>query len=204
MTGVRPGTDDLYVLQPEQGIARARIELRDPGLQVRNVTLDHGAVLRGRVADEAGHALQGAEVSFVYQARMVARGLPPFPPVASGSDGSFELPCMANVPTIVQARLAGDIEYSAEQRLTPSPGENPPLELILKPSAILGVDVVDSTGAPLPGLRVAAMTGRYIKDGRLLEGVTDSMGYVDLPLASVEIVTASPRFRCARSADRTA
>ncbi len=142
-------------------------------------------MLRGRVVDREGRAIEGAGISFRYSGPNEMRE-PPIPWWTSGRDGSFEVPCMAGVPTLLRARSPDDARLAAEQRLIPIPGDNPLLELVLRPSASLAVDVVDPSGTPLADLRVTAVIEAQYMAPVASDGVTDGMGHIDLDLGSSE------------------
>jgi len=104
-----------------------------------------GAPRRGRVMDEEGHGLSGAEI------QVAAMGLDPgheLGRVTSREDGTFELAALPDVPLFF---LVNRIGYAFEGRYVMETLDERPLEFALHREAKLSGVVVDDLGRPIAG-----------------------------------------------------
>jgi hypothetical protein len=129
--------------------------------------LTAGDVLRGRVFDESGKPVTGAQVHAGQGFRTLSQGGPPNrkPEAVTGADGSFTIPDLFRwdrfdlwiwkeglQPGIVQNAEAGwDIDLKTGREI----------RIVLVPGARLAGRVVDETGTPVPGAWL-----RLVRDGR--------------------------------------
>lgn len=148
--------------------------VRPPGSGPVLVQLERAAVLRGRVLDEAGEAVGGAEVGLTWQ--RVLEDDPHQRPVGeeiqrlavSNAEGLFEI---ANAPG-GEVRLdvtAQGFMAAEEMKVTlPRPDSAPELKVVLRRGSRLEGRVATTAGKPVPGVRIVVDPASAVSDA---EGV---------------------------------
>ncbi len=159
--GIRPGT--WWIAARGQACAptyRGGVEVR-PGEKTRvDLVLGAESAVLGVVVDERGNGIAGAEVN-VHQWSSLAMGsLRPFESRSTRTDaeGRFRIGSLRPGSYNVRAYLPGSSTEDAEANLTVPPGELAHGIRLVVPGGGRSIAgrVVDRTGAPVPGARVAA------------------------------------------------
>lgn len=172
-TGYRERLFDAYVVE---GVQRNELD----------VELLPGAAFRGRVVDEAGHAIAGAKVNSMGLARGTetdAAGQFVFGGAAPDQNHGITVTKPGFQPTTTVASPGGE-----------------PLHIVLRPGLTLTVRVVGDRGEALAGVRVGVRSESFRPTEN--RGTTDAEGRVripDLPAKTVEILADKNGFVAARS-----
>lgn len=172
-TGYRERVFDAYTVE---GLQRNELDIE----------LLPGAAFRGRVVDEAGHAIAGARVTSMGLARGTetdAAGQFVFGGAAPDQNHGITVTKPGFQPTTTVASPGGE-----------------PLHIVLRPGLTLTVRVVGDRGEALAGVRVGVRSESF----RPMQnrGNTDAEGRVripDLPAKTVEILANKDGFVAARS-----
>lgn len=172
-TGYRERVFDAYAVD---GLQRNELDIE----------LLPGAAFRGRVVDEAGHAIAGAKVNSMGLARGTetdAAGQFVFGGAAPDQNHGITVTKPGFQPTTTVASPGGE-----------------PLHIVLRPGLTLTVRVVGDRGEALAGVRVGVRSESF----RPMQnrGTTDAEGRVripDLPAKTVEILANKDGFVAARS-----
>lgn len=139
-------------------------------VQAPDLLLEDGCVVKGRVVDEKGNGISGAEVYFnnnpILQGGEMVVGLA-LPPRAvsttSESDGTFTLKYIPpsgdkNRARVICASAQGYSNGEAPVQVTPSaPTEN--VLITLMPAGSIAGKVTDESGEPVAGVAIAAYEG---------------------------------------------
>jgi RNA polymerase sigma factor (sigma-70 family) len=118
------------------------------------VTLESGIAITGRVVDDQGRAIAGAEVALGSDRQIMQRG---FPSVSADSEGRFRFGHVPAGAQTVTARAPGRSPEFTDVVVSP---ELKPLEFRLGPGHLLKGRVVNQEGKPVDGATVQAMNWR--------------------------------------------
>lgn len=144
--------------------------VRPPGSRPVLVRLEPAAALSGRVLDEAGDAVSGAQVGLTWQAvleddpdrRPVGRPLERS--AVSNAEGRFEFADAPRGEVRLTVRAQGFIPAEEPKLAVPKPDSAPELTFILRRGARLEGRVATSSGKPVPGVRIAIEPGAALSD----------------------------------------
>jgi protocatechuate 3,4-dioxygenase beta subunit len=152
--------------------------VRPPGSGPVLVRLEPAALLQGRVIDEAGEAVSGAEVGLTWQAVLEddprrSVGRPIERSAQSDAEGRFEIADAPRGEVRLTVRAQGFIPAEEPKLTLPRPGSAPELTFVLRRGARLEGRVATRSGKPVSGVRIvvdpgAAFTdaeGLYVLDG---------------------------------------
>lgn len=144
--------------------------VRPPGSGQVLVRLEPAAVLSGRVLDEAGDAVSGAQVGLTWHAileddperRPVGRPLERS--AVSNAEGRFEVADAPRGEVRLTVRAQGFIPAEEPKLAVPRPDSAPELTFVLRRGARLEGRVATSSGKPVPGVRIAIEPGAALSD----------------------------------------
>jgi beta-lactamase regulating signal transducer with metallopeptidase domain len=161
LDGMPPGTLTLAVRPVRFAASRAEIVVggKDPVVDVGEIGVELGHVIRGRVRTQDGAPIENARV-------YVPRSSDPGDTVTQ-ADGTF---VMAGVNAGTQGIAIHADGYALDERQVDADG--PPLDVVLKPGAGITGVLVDGSGRPVSG---AMVLGRRIR----ARGLTESDGRFD-------------------------
>jgi len=168
--------DDDPRFSPDQ----VTLKLDDLHAGAAVLVLKAGLTLRGTVTDQNGYHITGAKVSH-------EEFFPESHTVATESDGSFTIPALNAGPNTITVMAEG----FAPQRIQVQMSSNTaPLDVQLKPGALLRLRVLDHTGAPIPNARVG-LEGWQGPNTLGWGGLTDASGRLTWNSAPLEPITFS-------------
>ncbi|HEX5717361.1 MAG TPA: carboxypeptidase regulatory-like domain-containing protein, partial [Thermoanaerobaculia bacterium] len=148
--------------------------VRPPGSGPILIRLEPGAVLRGRVLDEAGEAVSGAEVGLTWQE--ILEDDPHRRPVGellqrtalSNAEGLFEIADAPKGEVRLDVKAQGFIPAEELKLEVPRPDSAPELTVVLHRGARLEGRVTTAASKPVPAVRIAVDLGSAFSDA---EGV---------------------------------
>ncbi|HEX5053293.1 MAG TPA: sigma-70 family RNA polymerase sigma factor [Planctomycetota bacterium] len=146
-----------------------------------DIELEPGASFSGRVVDEAGHPVAGAQV----RASGLQHG------TVTDAAGHFEFGGAAPEDRHQLTAAKPGFQMAA---LTASPGADP-VELVLRPGLALVVRVLGAGGEGIAGARISVRPDRF--HAMQVRGFTDAGGRLrleDLPAGEIEVVADKPGF----------
>ena len=162
-----------------QGALRA---IAAPPPQPVTVVLERSSGLHGWVRDEAGEAIDDADVAFEWRQRLASSereirvGAPILYRTQTDAEGYFRLSGMAPGPGSLTAFAAGFVTLEPIKVEAPAAGESHEVELVLEHGAVVEGRVSTTAEDPLPGVRVAIgdATGNSDAEGYYrIEGVAE-------------------------------
>jgi hypothetical protein len=151
LAAVPPGENALGVLAPGHAFQRVDFTARanDRVVDVGDVRLETGVVIRGRVRTASGQAIVGASVmAFATQMRPTAGSIPL---AEADAEGAFVLAGLEQMPYRLTARAPG----FAQTDKNAEPGGDP-VDLVMEPAGTIVGLVVDDRSKPVETFRVAA------------------------------------------------
>jgi protocatechuate 3,4-dioxygenase beta subunit len=168
---------DGYVVRVE---AKGQPPVTVPDVEVRAgrrkdlgaILVGARAALAGRVVDEKGAAVAGADVrafrghenllelfgNMVEMFITLGREPTSLAKATSDADGRFTLPDLPPGPVIVRATTAKKRAGFADARMTADGPEQGPVTIRLEPGALVAGVVVDAAGSPVPGATLAILS----------------------------------------------
>ncbi|HEX3127751.1 MAG TPA: carboxypeptidase-like regulatory domain-containing protein [Thermoanaerobaculia bacterium] len=167
---------DLHVAR-EDLAPRLVSDLEIPGkaglFDLGDIRLEPGAAIEGRVLDEDGRPIEGAEVGFYFSSELEA--IDDHPPAYAGPDGSFILRALpAGDRYRLWIRAEGFVSQDAPDVVPPTPE---PLRIQLRRAHTLTIRVVDTEGNPVPKARLSRLEESSSISGM---GISGSIGMDDL------------------------
>lgn len=173
---LQPRRYELHIVR--EGLAPRLIpDLEIPAkpnpLDLKDVRLEPAAAIEGRILNEDGEPIPGAEIGFYFSSEREA--IEDHPPAFAGPDGSFRLPDLPGGERYdLWVRADGYVQQRAPDVETPTPE---PLRVHLRRAHTLTLRVVDEEGKPVPGARLSR-----VEESSSLgpNGVSGSIGFDDL------------------------
>ncbi|KFE63922.1 carboxypeptidase-like regulatory domain-containing protein [Hyalangium minutum] len=155
----KPGEYSLAALAPGFAVSRVKLTVKEGGAKpIARFELTSGHTLTGRVLDkDSEQPLAGAQLSLQLIGDDFS-GIVPDVSVTSDARGLFRVDTLVAGTYLIEAKAPGHTETSLEVEV---PGRQS-VSIELEGTAQLEGQVVDGTGAPVPGAQVWATTsGRY-------------------------------------------
>jgi RNA polymerase sigma factor (sigma-70 family) len=154
------------------------------------LVLDEGIALAGRVADETGRPLAGANVALGTDRRIAQRG---FPSVATDAVGRFRFDHVPSGTQTVTAQSPGRAPELAD--VVVAPGMQP-VEFRLGPGHVIRGRVLSPDGKPLDGVTVQAMNwkGRSSLDWTTKTDAAGGFVWDSAPAEPVRLTLTKPGY----------
>ena len=163
---------DGYLVKEVRGV-------RPPGSGPVVVRLEPAAVLSGRVVDEEGDAVSGAEIGLTWQAILEddplrrSVGKPVERSVLSNAEGRFEIADTPRGEVRLTVTAQGFIPAEEAKLTVPRPDSAPELTFVLRRGSRLEGRVTTTAGKPVPDVRISIdpgsarsdAEGLYVLDG---------------------------------------